>query len=118
MWAMIPMLRTLSRGWVRFASAMSFVLSLHANDRARPGRRGEHLGGAPPGGSGVSQLPAVVGEGPVGLGHLLHVLTPLDGGADAVAGVEQLVGEALGHRLLTALAGEADHPADGQGVGS
>ncbi len=48
-------------------------------------------------------LPAVVGESLVGLGHLVRVLALLDAGAEAVAGVEQLVHEALGHGLLTAL---------------
>ena len=48
-------------------------------------------------------LPAVVREGLVGLGHLVHVFTALDAGAKTVAGVEQLVHEALGHGLLTTL---------------
>jgi hypothetical protein len=44
-------------------------------------------------------------EGLVGLRHLVRVLTALDAGAKAVAGVEQLVHQPLGHRLLPALAG-------------
>ena len=32
--------------------------------------------------------------------------------------VHQLVGEALGHRLLAALAGELDEPADGERAGA
>src|SRR4051812_48590556 len=59
--------------------------------------------------------PAVVGEGLVGLGHLVGVLTPLDAGAEAVAGVEQLVHEPLGHGLLAALPGVADQPPQGEG---
>src|SRR5262249_11081744 len=39
-------------------------------------------------------------------------------GTDAVAGIQELVGEALGHGLLTALPGVADEPADGEGVGA
>src|SRR5690606_14179663 len=37
--------------------------------------------------------PAVVREGPVGFGHLVGVLAALHRGAEAVAGVEQLVGQ-------------------------
>ena len=37
-------------------------------------------------------------------------------GAEAVGGVEQLVGQALGHRLLAAGTAEVDEPADGQRV--
>ena len=40
-------------------------------------------------------LPAVVREGPVGLGHLVRVLALLDARAETVAGVEQLVRQAL-----------------------
>ena len=58
-----------------------------------------------------------MGEGLVGLGHLVQVFAALHRGADAVGCVEQLVGEALGHGLLAALAGVADDPADGEGVG-
>ena len=59
-------------------------------------------------------LPAVVRERAVGLRHLEQVLTLLDGSADAVGGVHDLVGQTLGHRLLAALAAEADDPADRQ----
>src|SRR6185437_17054287 len=62
-------------------------------------------------------LPAVVGEGLVGLGHPVHVLTALDGRADAVGGVEDLVGQPFGHGLLAALPGEPGEPTDGQGGG-
>src|SRR3954468_924931 len=58
--------------------------------------------------------PAVVREGLVGLGHLVGVLAALDAGAEAVAGVEELVHEALGHRLLAAGAGVLDEPAQGE----
>ena len=47
--------------------------------------------------------PAVVREGPVRLGHLVGVLASLDGGTQAIAGVEELVGEPLDHGLLAAL---------------
>src|SRR5688500_8902386 len=64
-----------------------------------------------------SGLPAVVGERLVRLGHLVDVVPPLDRRARGVGRVEELVGQALGHGLLAALAGVADQPADGQGVG-
>src|SRR5258708_39721277 len=41
------------------------------------------------------QLPSVVGEGLVGLRHLVGVLAALDAGPEAVARIAQLVGEAL-----------------------
>ena len=56
-----------------------------------------------------------MGEGLVGLGHLVGVLTALDCGTEAVAGVEDLIHEALGHRLLATLAGVADEPAQREG---
>src|SRR4051794_28601794 len=59
----------------------------------------------------LGALPAVMREGLVGLGHLVGVLAPFDGGAEAVARVEQLVGQPLGHRLLAALPGVHDQPA-------
>src|SRR3954452_5747159 len=55
--------------------------------------------------------PAVVREGLVRLGHLVGVLTAFDGRAEAVGGVQDLVHEALGHRLLTTGGGVADQPA-------
>src|SRR5215471_17022549 len=47
-----------------------------------------------------SLLPAVVRESLVGLRHLVRVLTALNARAKAVAGVQQLVHQPLGHRLL------------------
>ena len=63
-------------------------------------------------------LPAVVGEGPVGLGHTVHVLAALHSSAQAVGGVQDLVHESLGHGVLTALAGEVDEPAQREGGGA
>src|SRR4051794_9867118 len=62
--------------------------------------------------------PAVVGEGLVGLGHLVGVLAPLDARTEAVGGIEELVHEALGHGLLAALPGVADEPAKSERVGA
>src|SRR6202035_3918024 len=59
-------------------------------------------------------LPAVMRESLVGLRHLVRVLTALDAGAKAVAGVEQLVHQPLGHRLLPALPRVRHDPAQGQ----
>src|SRR5215207_9841517 len=61
--------------------------------------------------------PPVVGERSVALGHLLQIVLALDRGAEAVAGVHQLGGQPLGHRLLAALAGVPDDPPDREGRG-
>src|SRR6516165_1806405 len=90
--AMIPMLRTLAR------STAVWVATL--NPRSRKSWFWSAL-----------RLPAVVGEGLVGLRHLVRVLAPLDAGAQAVARVEQLVHEPLGHRLLPAVPGVGHDPA-------
>src|SRR5829696_257582 len=89
--AMIPMLRTLARSRAVSVATVARLLSQYV-------RRG-------------FALPAVVRERLVGLGHLVRVLAPLDAGAEAVAGVEQLVHQALGHGLLAATAAVLDEPA-------
>src|SRR5919202_1099404 len=92
MWAMMPMLRTRPRS---VSTSRATVIS------PRLART-------------IGPSPAVVGEGLVGLRHLVHVLSPLDAGAEAVARVEQLVHQPLDHGLLAARAGVADQPAQGQ----
>src|SRR5580658_5308926 len=82
MWAMIPMLRTLSSATARVPTGA------------------------------IVRLPAVVREGLVGLGHLVHVLAALRRRTDPVRGVEDLVGETVGHRLLTPCLGVGGEPAD------
>src|SRR5918993_3887311 len=57
-------------------------------------------------------LPPVVREGLVGLRHLVRVLAPLDGGTEAVAGVEQFVLQTLDHGLLAAGLRVLDQPAE------
>src|SRR4051794_20740835 len=94
MCAMIPMFRVLAS-----ADATAVVTSLSSSSSV----------------VWVCRLPAVVGECLVGLGHLVRVLAPLHAGAETVARVEQLVHEALGHRLLAALPRVADEPAKGEG---
>src|SRR4051794_31650719 len=146
MWAMMPMLRTRFSGVLRISLFVSHsgsdeqVSEEQGRDRRRPGavaRSWLGQGACPPatgaegGATGASsapgpsraspvsgRLPTVVGKCLVRLGHLVHVFLALRGGAEAVAGVEQLRGEALRHRLLPALAAVADDPADGEGGGS
>src|SRR6266700_2974349 len=95
--AMIPMLRTLARSTAVVLATLvprsrkSVLLKLWVLAAWR--------------------LPAVVGEGLVGLRHLVRVLAPLHAGAQAVARVQQLVHEPLGHRLLPPVPGVGDDPA-------
>src|SRR3954453_1264215 len=51
-------------------------------------------------------------EGFVRLSHAVDVVLPLPGVALLLPGIEDLVGEALGHRLLSPGPGELDQPAD------
>src|SRR5699024_9828603 len=62
--------------------------------------------------------PAVVSEGPVGLGHLVSVLAALDSGTEAVGGVEDLVHQTLGHAVLATGTRVADEPAQREGGGT
>src|SRR6476620_10814622 len=123
MCAMMPMLRTFLRS-VRTSSATSGFSSHSscsesggAGAASRDGRaRARWYAGerAPRHTDRTAGSPAVVREGLVGLGHLVGVLAALDSGTEAVARVEDLVHEALGHRLLAALARVADEPAQGE----
>src|SRR5690606_6338335 len=102
MCAMMPMLRTFLRS-VSTSSATGVAPCRLACARGRRTAREEVV------------LPAVVSEGPVGLGHLVDVLATLHGGTEAVRGVEDLVHEALGHRLLTTHARVVGQPAQREG---
>src|SRR3954469_10505284 len=64
------------------------------------------------------RLPAVVGEGLVGLRHAEDVVLALVRAALLGLRVHQLVGEALRHRLLAPLAGGLHEPAHGQRAGT
>src|SRR6516162_6667665 len=64
----------------------------------------------------VPLLPAVVGEGLVGLRHAVRVLALAHGRAAILRGVHQLVRQAKRHGLLAAVASGLDHPAHGQGL--
>src|SRR5882757_1430957 len=105
MCAMMPMLRTLVRSVSTSCATARFPLfrllgccCLHPRAATPP----------------PAESPAVVREGPVRLGHLVGVLTSLDGGTQAIAGVEDLVRQTLDHGLLTTRLREADQPAQCQ----
>src|SRR3954453_23717190 len=108
MCAMMPMLRTLVRSvWMSTATESLF---LRVEKRLGCGRRTPVLSAVFP----SRRSPAVVSEGLVGLGHLVGVLALLHSGAEAVGGVEDLVHQALGHRLLATVRGVPDEPAQRQ----
>src|SRR4051794_32115611 len=102
MCAMIPMLRVLA-SWASFWAITSLLF--FPRPRAVLGDRPVSPRAAAAGGL---RSPAVVREGLVRLGHLVGVLATLDRGAQTVAGVQQLVHEALGHRLLATAAAVLD----------
>src|SRR5690349_23701004 len=56
-------------------------------------------------------------EGLIGLRHAVDVVLALERVALLLLGVEKLVGEPWGHRLLATLASEADEPADRKRAG-
>src|SRR5215218_3893188 len=103
MCAMIPMLRTMLRSVV--ISTATSVVYLSLLSCKQWGERGP---GTDPG------SPAVVGESLVGFGHLVCVLAALDRGTQTVGGVQDLVHQALGHRLLATRAGVRREPAQGE----
>src|SRR5699024_2161138 len=109
---MMPMLRTLFRS-LSTSSATGLCLSgerllveLPKGGRWGPPGRTDPTGGSP----------AVVSEGPAGLGHLVGVLATLDRGA--VAGGQDRVHPARGHGVLATRAGVADQPAQRQRGGA
>jgi hypothetical protein len=58
--------------------------------------------------------PSVVRERLIGLGHAVRVLALADRRAPILCRVQQLVRQAIGHRLLAAVAGRLDDPAHRQ----
>src|SRR5919107_6014531 len=66
----------------------------------------------------LSSSPSVVCERPVGLCHPVSIFLALHARADVVLRVEDLAREPAAHRLLASGAGEADHPAQGEGIRS
>src|SRR3954469_9826856 len=119
MWAMMPMLRVRASGYSRTSSALPPFLvscSVVATSIFLAGtairRSPLHGKPAPEGGSRAAfPSPAVVGEGAVGLRHLVHVLASLDRGAGAVGGVHDLAPESLRLRVLPTRAREVHEPA-------
>src|SRR5258707_14134910 len=59
-------------------------------------------------------LPLEMAEGAVRLGHLVRVFAALHGSAEAVHGVDQLLGELVAHALAIPLASRLDEPADAE----
>src|SRR4051794_29988945 len=121
MCAMMPMLRTLFRSVVMstatlLSQSLRFVCTRRAGSPGRvrtgPQENADPMVFVPRGPAGRS--PAVVGESLVRLGHLVGVLALLHRGTEAVGGVEDLVHESLGHRLLATVRGVPDEPAQGQ----
>src|SRR4051812_25153105 len=84
MWAMIPMFRTRSRAIFDSVTANSLL------------------------------LPAVVGEGLVGLRHPIHVVLALERVALLLERVHDLAGQLVAHVLLAPLAPEGHEPAKGE----
>src|SRR6478735_2843904 len=115
MCAMMPMLRTLFRSvstsFCATEVSLFRLLGCCCRHARRPARWMSPLGGS---GHRRRLSPAVVSEGPVRLGHFVGVFPSLDGGTQAIAGVENLIGQTLDHCLFTPLLGEADQPTQGQ----
>src|SRR5208283_3741115 len=118
--AEIPMLRYRSMGVVRaifpgismrFAQlSMRFAQLLTGSKRPRQ----KNLYKAEPGYYQPRQLPAVVREGLVGLGHAVSVFTFAHRGAAILGGLHQLGGKAMRHRFLAAIRRRFDRPAHRQ----
>src|SRR4249919_1230566 len=97
---MIPMFRVRSRGTALMSSRADIgVLVVWAAQRPA------HLPNR------MNQLPAIVRERLVGVCHLVDVFALLDRVATVLRGIDDLVREAVLHRLLVALAGVLDEPA-------
>src|SRR5438552_1481588 len=90
MWAMIPMFRVCSSGKPGLVLVRRAAWAM------------------------VIGLPLEVAEGLVGLRHAVGVLATLDRRPHAVAGVDQLEGELLGHAAAVSLASGVDQPAHAQ----
>src|SRR4029079_8103259 len=118
MWAMIPMLRVRAKGYSRISSPLppfltscSVVATCIVLAGTAISRSPLHGKPAPEGGSrSALPSPAVMREGPVGLGHLVHVLAALHGRASTVGGVHDLGHETVRHRVLAPSAREVDQP--------
>src|SRR5918995_3501939 len=106
MWAMMPMLRVRARGYSRIESPLPSFTFCSVCDTcilsagtaiSRPPPHGKPAPGGRSG--GARRSPSVMRERSVGLGHLVHVLAPLDGGPLPGRGVHDLRHQTLGHRV-------------------
>src|SRR6478736_2485294 len=114
MCAMMPMLRTFVRSVSTSCATAKFPLFRLLGCCCRYARATVPMSRPAAPARPARWSPAVVREGPVRLGHLVGVLASLDGGTQAIAGVEKLVRETLDHRLLSALLREGHQPTQGQ----
>src|SRR4051812_40968089 len=103
MWAMMPMLRTRSSSSI-LGTRDDFCVSTTGI------ALWERVKGRP--------LPAVVGEGLVGLRHAVDVVLLLEGAALLVGGVEDLADELVDRPLLAPLAGGGHEPAHRERAGT
>src|SRR4030042_2423548 len=115
MWAINPIFRTRSSGVCRdklftrfslfsfsfFCGFLSWPLVVHQEPKTKNPKR--------------LFLPSIVGEGLVGLSHLVRVFPLLDGGAPVVSRVQELGGQLAIHGFLASGLGVFDDPADSQG---
>src|SRR6188508_165006 len=129
MCAMMPMFRVRASGYSRmrrsFPAALPFAscsicataclsitfLGIFSAGSAISGPP-SHTRPAPAGGRSEvrSRSPSVVRECLVRLGHLVHVLAPLDRGARALRGVHDLPDQAVGHGVLASRTAVVDEP--------
>src|SRR4029450_6353298 len=128
MWAMIPMFRVRTSGYSRItrgcfappgARPASFAICAISSFNLLAGVAISSPSGRTPGARARPRVllqwsPAVVGEGLVGVRHLVHVLASLDGGALPVGGVHDLADQAFRHGVLAALSRIVDQPPQSQ----
>src|SRR5579862_2772519 len=96
MWAMMPMFRTRSSSSI-LGTRVPACVCVTATSSSRP--------------SGPPGLPAVVGEGLVGLRHPVHVVLAFVRATLLIGGVQNLSCQLVGHLPLAPLAREGDQPA-------
>src|SRR6478736_2117842 len=108
MCAAIPMLRVHSSGKGRSFELTDETLVLSVTTVILIGEATDMLR--------VPYLPTEMGEGAVGLGHLVHFFLLLHHAAGVVVGVDDLGGDGLAHRDALAAVGGVNNPAESQGL--